>query len=81
MTIEIGRKVKDKITGFSGVATGRVEYLTGCNQILVQPPVGKDGSYRDSLWIDEQKLDVVGTTKVKLDNSRSPGFDRAAPKH
>ncbi len=28
--IELGRTYKDRITGFKGVATGFVEYLTGC---------------------------------------------------
>ena len=45
MKTELGQKVKDSITGFAGIVTGRAEYITGCHQILVQPPVknAKDG--------------------------------------
>ena len=39
MTIELGQKVQDSITGFAGLVTGRCEYITGCNQILIQPPI------------------------------------------
>ena len=80
MTIELGRKVKDKITGFSGIVTGLCQYISGCNQALVAPTVGKDGVAKDSSWFDEQRLEYVGTTTLKLDNGKSPGFDRAAPK-
>lgn len=80
MTIALGSKAKDTITGFAGVVTGRCEYLTGCNQLLVAPAIAKDGSIRDSQWFDEQRLQQVGTVVVKLDNSKTPGFDKAAPK-
>lgn len=30
-----GQTVKEKITGFQGVITGVVSYITGCNQYLV----------------------------------------------
>ncbi|HWA22287.1 MAG TPA: hypothetical protein VG735_07835 [Caulobacterales bacterium] len=37
----IGKTITDSITGFCGVVIGRVEYITGCNQLLVQPPCDK----------------------------------------
>lgn len=30
--IILGRKVRDKVTGFEGIVTGRATYLTGCDQ-------------------------------------------------
>ena len=78
--IELGIKVKDKITGFEGVVTGYVEYLSGCNQALVAPRVKEDGSLIDSEWIDEQRLDRVGKTQITLDNGAHPGADTPAPK-
>lgn len=79
--IELGVTVTDKITGFKGVVTGYVQYLTGCNQALVQPPVAKDGALRESFWLDEQRLTVDRKAKrVVLDNGVNPGFDKAAPK-
>ena len=77
---ELGRKYKDKITGFEGVATGYVRYLTGCNQVLLAPAVDSTGALRDPQWFDEQRLDVIDDEPVTLNNGDSPGFDRPAPK-
>lgn len=78
--IVLGQKYKDRISGFQGVATGYVQYLSGCNQALLAPKVTKDGGKPDSEWIDEQRLVAVGKKVIKLDNSKSPGFDLPAPK-
>lgn len=32
----LGKTFRCRITGFTGVATARVEYLTGCNQLHLQ---------------------------------------------
>jgi len=75
--LELGMKVKDKITGFSGVVTGICLYLSGCNQVLVVPPVRKDGSFVDGQWLDLQRLEVTDKKKITLDNGKTPGFDVA----
>ena len=78
--IELGAKYTDKVTGFIGVCTGYVTYLTGCNQALLFPPA-KDGALVDGQWFDEQRLtrDENHETIV-LDNGNTPGADKAAPK-
>ncbi len=76
----LGARVRDKITGLTGVVTGHVRYITGCNQALVQPPVGEDGVMRESHWIDEQRLESTGDVAVVLDNGANPGSDKAAPR-
>jgi hypothetical protein len=58
--IKLGVKAKDKVTGFTGIVTGRAEYLTGCNQYGIAPPAGKDGKIPDTMWFDENRLEVVG---------------------
>ena len=77
--IQLGQKVKDKITGFTGVITGVCDYLSGCNQALVVPPVKADGSYTDGHWFDVQRLDVVDAARLVLDNGATPGCDIPAP--
>lgn len=77
--IEIGSEVQDVITGFKGIVTGRVEYITGCNQVLVAPKAAKDGSMRDSTWIDEQRVKVTKKAKTFFDNGKTPGFDKQPP--
>jgi hypothetical protein len=77
---KIGHKYRDKISGFVGTATGRVEYISGCNQLLLCP-TAKDGALGASEWFDEQRCEQVSDTeRVVLNNSDSPGFDRAPPK-
>jgi hypothetical protein len=77
---QLGKTYKDKITGFSGVATGHVRYITGCNQVLLAPPVDNEGKLRDSQWFDEQRLDDQGGQAIALCNSSTPGPDKMAPK-
>jgi hypothetical protein len=77
--IDLGRKYKDKITGFEGVATGYVIYISGCNQALLSPQI-RDGKVEECRWFDEQRLDQIGDEKIVLDNSNSPGFDIEAPR-
>lgn len=80
MTIEVGGTYKDSITGFTGVAIGHVVYLTGCNQTLLQPE-GKESSVRPvAEWFDDQRLIKESAELVRLDNSKTPGCDRMAPK-
>lgn len=81
VNIALGNTYKDRITGFTGVATGHVHYLTGCSQVLLQPSVGSDGNPRDSQWYDEQRLEQTTAKRIVLDNGETPGFDKAAPKH
>lgn len=77
--IEFGKKYKDKITGFEGVATGKAEYISGCNQALLAPTVGSDGALKDSQWLDVQRLEELPGKTIALDNGDAPGCDRAAP--
>lgn len=75
-----GRKVRDRITGFTGTVTGVLFYLSGCNQALVAPEMDKDGKVPDPNWFDVQRLEIVaGVEPIVLDNSETPGCDRAPP--
>jgi len=76
----LGKRVKDRITGFAGIVTGQCQYISGCSQALVAPSVGADGTFKDSQWFDEQRLEGLGGEAIVLDNGATPGADRAAPK-
>lgn len=86
--IEIGVTVKDRLTGFSGVVTGRADYITGCNQYLVRPTKLKEtGEMHDGNWLDEQRLEVVNAAvhpaakAVQVETARASraGADTQAP--
>lgn len=63
--ILLGSRVKDRVTGFEGIATGRCEYLSGCVQILIKPEQGKDKTMPEGHWIDIDVVDVVGKGLLK----------------
>jgi len=54
--INLGDKVKDRITGLEGIAIAKVIYLNGCVRYEVKPKGLKDGKTIESEWIDEQQL-------------------------
>lgn len=78
--MKIGDRVKDKISGFQGIVTGIVDYISGCKQALVAPPVDKEKKLVESQWFDVQRLEVIKENAIKLENSKTPGPDREAPK-
>lgn len=79
MKVTLGHTVSDAITGFTGIVTGRCEYITGCTQALVQPRVKEDGDFVESRWIDEDRLTVVSDEPIVLDVKKN-GPDKPAPR-
>ena len=75
---KMGDEVKDSITGFTGVATGICDYITGCRQICVQPPVKADGDFVGAKWFDDDRLEMIQTKKHLHKVSRA-GFGDAPP--
>lgn len=78
-TLILGQEVRDKVTGFKGIITGLVSYLTGCHQALVQPRVKETGDFVDSHWFDTDRIEVVGASPMTLE-IHNPGPDAEAPK-
>jgi len=58
--IKLGRLVRDKVTGFEGIAVARTTYLQGCDRIELQPKVGKDGKLDEPQAFDEPVLETIG---------------------
>lgn len=77
----IGKKVRCRISGFTGIATSRIEYLNGCVQYGVRPRVGKDKKQPDIEYFDWQQLEVIGPglSGRRLDDG--PDYHPDAPKH
>lgn len=78
--LELGIRGKDKITGFEGTVVAFAQYISGCSQVLLAPPVDEKGAHRESHWFDEQRVERVGDDQIKLDNGNTPGPDKSAPK-
>lgn len=58
-THELGKKGKDKITGFAGILTSRCEFLTGCNRYCIQSTELKDGKPIEGIYFDEAQIEIV----------------------
>ena len=69
MEIELGDKVKCKITGFIGTVVARTEFINGCIQYSVMPKLNKnskslnEGLMPEEVSIDSQSLEVIKPKK------------------
>lgn len=59
----LGFKVRDRVTGFAGVASTVSFDLYGCVQVVVTPEA-KDGKRADSEWFDHKRLEKTSTEPV-----------------
>ena len=57
--VELGDRVKDRITGLKGIVTGVSEWLYGCRRLSVQPEEAKDAKPAETFWIDEPQAEIV----------------------
>lgn len=73
MSIELGDKVKDSVTGFVGIAVGRTKWLHGCERISVQPLVDKDGKCPEVMAFDAPQLIVVKAGVAKQGDPKKGG--------
>lgn len=73
-TFKLGSRLRDKVSGFVGIASSRIEYLSGCVQYCLVPGVDKDGKYVDGHYIDVQRLEVVDEG-VSIDPTETGGPD------
>ena len=76
MSIKLGSTVTDKVTGFTGIATGRFEYINGCVRYCVER--GKDDGGVEELHFDQERLEV--STRLPVDVTPTPtGGARPTP--
>jgi len=78
----LGKKAKDKITGFEGIIIGKATYLFGCDQYGLAPQIfdKAKGELKASQWFDEGRIEIIGDgvepSSVKVDkNGADRNFD------
>lgn len=54
-----GLRAKDKLTGFEGIITCRLDYLTGCNRYYLQPTEVRDGKPAEGAYFDEAQIEII----------------------
>ena len=67
--VNLGDKVRDTVTEFTGVVIARTEYLNGCARCAIQSLAFKDGLPTDAYWIDEMQLEVVQANAVVIEGA------------
>jgi hypothetical protein len=77
--MKLGDVVRDKISGFSGVATCRLDYLNGCVRWAVSPRILHEAKPVDPQYFDEEQLEIVPDEKNVGFLRREIGGDRPDP--
>jgi len=76
--LELGKKGKDKVTGFEGILIARSQWVTGCDQYLLSPKAKKD-EVKDANWFDEGRIEIIGTgiapKKITSKKTGGPRFN------
>lgn len=76
----LGEKLKDKVSGFTGVAVSEHNYLNGCARYTIQPPVDADGKLPECETFDSFQLEKVEDSKPVVGNNDTGGPDKYMPK-
>jgi len=72
--IELGNKVKDRVSGLVGITIAKVEYLNGCIQFCVRPKIKKgEIKLSESCYIDEGQLEKVSEGVCVKKKAIAPG--------
>lgn len=65
MTIELGKKLRDKVSGFTGIASTRNDFMTGNTQFNLTTKVGEDGTSKD-MSFDIHQLEFVSDEGITV---------------
>lgn len=80
---KLGLVYRDKLSGFEGIAMGKCQYLTGCDQTCLKPYGLKDGKLIDGEWFDDMRLELApnkpSAFKGSTDGEAQNGADFAPP--
>lgn len=69
----MGSRIKDSVTGASGVVTCVSYYLNGCVRVLVEPPVDKEGKRPEAFYIDIQQAEIIDEKVAATEETKSVG--------
>ena len=75
MRFNPGDRVKDIISGFTGIVICRTEWIYGCVRIGVQPEKTAEGKPLESYTFDEPQLKLVKRAVVKATPIPNPELE------
>lgn len=62
--IKLGMLIRDRVSGFKGIAVSRHYYLAGCTRITIQPKIDKEGKLPPVETFDELNLEIIEQSKI-----------------
>ncbi len=57
--IKLGARVKDKVSGFTGIVTARCEYLSEAPRVLVEAQATESGARAAESWYPETRVEIA----------------------
>lgn len=72
MEIILGKKYRDQVTGFEGIATARHEYMNGCVRISITPTELREGKPIETQSFDVEQIQFVDDG-IRVEPKRTGG--------
>lgn len=74
--MNLGDEIRDTISGFKGICSGKAEWLYSCTKVMITPKAldKKTGKPAESDWFDEPQTERVKKEVVKPKNNTG-GFN------
>ena len=81
--ITLGKRYRDRVTGFEGIATARTEYLHACERVCLTGDAKEDGTIHE-WWVDSPAVERVDGREYEVPRAAVEGIgrtggDRPAP--
>jgi hypothetical protein len=70
--VKVGDRVKDRISGFSGIVTSITDYVAGCRRVGVSPEKLHNGEVIERGIFDEPNLQILEKAVFTSDNEAKP---------
>ena len=76
----MGKRAKDKITGFEGIIVAKIFYITGCDQCGISP-VFTGGKPCETGYFDTGRVEILGdgVDPESVRGEEKGGVNRDAP--
>lgn len=73
--IQLGQKVKDLVTGYTGIASARALFLSGTAHVTIQAPMKKDGTVPEAIQVDEPQVVVLEAKPIMDIKFQDPVYE------
>jgi hypothetical protein len=76
--VKLGDRVRDELTGLTGIVVCISDWLWGCRRVIIQPREIKDGKPVDTFSVDEPQLTVLETGVIGESSKEDNNAERDA---